>query len=400
MGSKALSATSVCLRRRRGTALDYADPRVVQDGEIGCVRVCLISGEFFAWGKYGGFGRATRVIGRGLLRHGVEVMAVVPRRQGQRAEEDMDGIKVFGFPRYAPWIANRFFRDGKADIYHSQEPSLAGWLASQTAPKARHVITFRDPRGLADWLTELRLPSRSRLETFLSCVYEAGPWNGWAVHQADVLCCAACVVGQRAQRLYGLRQMPMLLPTPVEIPPRVEKSATPLVCYVGRLDRRKQPQKILALAPQFPSVRFVLVGQAQNRAWGNRLREMARSLPNVEMWGFVDQFRDDRLFRLLNQSWVFVNTAAREGLPNAFLEAAAHGCAILSAVDPDGFASSFGAHVADGGFAGGLRRLLTDDLWRTQGQRGREYVRTYYEAETAIQQHLRLYEMLLGEDSR
>jgi len=64
------------------------------------MRICLISVEIFAWGKYGGFGRATRLIGRELARRGHKVSAVVPRRQGQRRVEDLDGITVLGF---SPW---------------------------------------------------------------------------------------------------------------------------------------------------------------------------------------------------------------------------------------------------------------------------------------------------------
>ena len=41
------------------------------------MRICLISVEIFAWGKYGGFGRATRTIGRELAQRGHEVFAVV-----------------------------------------------------------------------------------------------------------------------------------------------------------------------------------------------------------------------------------------------------------------------------------------------------------------------------------
>jgi hypothetical protein len=66
----------------------------------------------------------------------------------------------------------------------------------------------------------------------------------------------------------------------------------------------------------------------------------------------------------LGKSWILVNTAAREGLPNAFIEAAAHQCAILSAVDPDGFSSQFGHLVLNDDFAAGLRALLQDDLWK------------------------------------
>ena len=34
------------------------------------MKICLISVEIFAWGKYGGFGRATRIIGRELVKRG------------------------------------------------------------------------------------------------------------------------------------------------------------------------------------------------------------------------------------------------------------------------------------------------------------------------------------------
>ena len=65
-------------------------------------RICLTSTEIFAWGKHGGFGRATRLIGSELAKRGLDVFAVVPRRPGQRAVEAVDGITVLGFPRSGP----------------------------------------------------------------------------------------------------------------------------------------------------------------------------------------------------------------------------------------------------------------------------------------------------------
>ena len=38
------------------------------------------------------------------------------------------------------------------------------------------------------------------------------------------------------------------------------------------------------------------------------------------------------MHRLLSDTWVFVSTAVREGLPLTFLEAAAYGCPIVSSV--------------------------------------------------------------------
>ena len=93
------------------------------------------------------------------------------------------------------------------------------------------------------------------------------------------------------------------------------------------------------------------------------------------MPGFVDQFSGTALSDLLGESWILVNTAEREGLPTSFLEAFAHGCAILSRVNPDGLVSRFGHVVENDAFAEGLESLLRNHTWRVKGEGGRQYVR-------------------------
>ena len=95
-----------------------------------------------------------------------------------------------------------------------------------------------------------------------------------------------------------------------------------------------------------------------------------------------------------------VNTATREALPNAFLEAAAHRCAILAGLDPDGFASNFGYYAADEDFARGLAWLLEEDRWRGQGERGFTFVRDTFEMRHAIDLHLDAYHGLLNAEPR
>jgi glycogen synthase len=73
------------------------------------MKVCFICVEIFAWGKYGGFGRATRIICRELVKRGIEVFAVVPRRKGQKPVEELDGITVLSFPSYFPWSARELY---------------------------------------------------------------------------------------------------------------------------------------------------------------------------------------------------------------------------------------------------------------------------------------------------
>jgi glycosyltransferase involved in cell wall biosynthesis len=100
--------------------------------------------------------------------------------------------------------------------------------------------------------------------------------------------------------------------------------------------------------------------------------------------------------RLLDESWILVNTSVSECLPVSFLEAAAHGCAILSPHDPDGFASRFGFHAESENLEDGLRWLLMDDNWRQRGFDGHRYVGEVHEEKKVINQHIAEYEKMMN----
>ena len=360
------------------------------------MRICLIAVEIFAWGKYGGFGRATRLIGRELAKRGHEVFAVVPRRSGQREMETLDGITVFGFSPYRPWTASRYLRECDAEIYHSCEPSLATFLALRAMPDRRHVVTFRDPRDLTDWRMEFARPSLNRLQVLHNYLYENNVLVRRSIRRMDAVYSIARYLVPKIRSMYRLARDPEFLPTPVALPLQVQKASTPTVCYVARLDRRKRPELFFDLAARFPRVRFIAIGRSRDPAWEAALRRRYAALANLELKGFVDQFSDGRHTEVLGQSWVMVNTATREALPNAFLEAAAHRCAILSAVDPDHFASQFGYHVRDGDFAAGLAWLLEQERWRDRGARAQDYVRDTFELNQAIDRHLAAYQRIMA----
>ncbi|HEX5438974.1 MAG TPA: glycosyltransferase family 4 protein [Gemmatimonadaceae bacterium] len=361
------------------------------------MRVCLIAVEIFAWGKYGGFGRATRTIGRELVKRGIDVSAVVPRRGGQRPVEILDGITVRGFSPRSPWQATRLLRECDADVYHSCEPSFASYLAMRAMPHRVHVATVRDPRELRDWMMEFDRPSRSKLQVTRNYLYESNPLVRRAVRRMDAVFAPARSLVSKARALYGLTTDPVFLPTPVAIPPSVTKTDRPTVCYLARLDRRKRPTLFLDLARDFPDVTFIAMGGSRDARWEQSLHDRYADVPNLEMTGFVDQFNTGLHASILERSWIMVNTASREGLPNAFLEAAAHRCAILSHVDPDGFASEFGYHARTDDFQWGLRYLLESGQWRERGQRGYEHVRSTFEVEHAMDQHVAWYETLLSD---
>ena len=322
------------------------------------MRICLICVEIFAWGKYGGFGRATRTIGRELAKRGVEVFAVTPRQPGQHPVEELDGIKVLSFPPSHFWSSKELYRQCRADLYHSNEPSLGTYLAMQAMPHSKHMITMRDPRDFGDWMKEYELPSMGKLQVLSNYFYENNFLVHRAVRKADRIFCTANFLIPKVKQIYQLSTDPHFLPTPVSAPDTLTKATTPTVCYMGRWDRRKRPELFFRLAKAFPHVRFIAAGISRDKTWDQYLRNTYSQIPNLEMTGFVDQFNSDMHSVILEKSWVMVNTASREGLPNAFLEAAANGCAILSTVNPGQFASDFGCHVEHDRLGEGLEFLL------------------------------------------
>ncbi len=364
------------------------------------MRICLICVEIFAWGKYGGFGQATRIIGRELAKRGIEVFAVVPRRKGQKPVEELDGITVLSFQPNFPWSLIELYRKCNADIYHSQQPSLGTYLAMKAMPDRKHITTCRDPKNTYDWRIEIGLASLSKLKVLASYLYEDNFLVKKAVIRADGVFCAADHLIPKVKFKYDLRSVPSLLPTPVAVPGNVKKAITPTVCFLARWDRRKRPELFFELAREFPRIIFIGIGIAQDSKWDNYLRKAYSKLPNLEMTGFIDQFSTNDLSSILEKSWVLVNTSMREGLPVSFLEAAANRCAILSGVDPDGFASKFGYCVKDDNFVEGLEFLLEDDRWKERGEYGYEYIKETFEMNKAINRHIDVYEQVLSKKPR
>ena len=354
-------------------------------------RICLISVEIFAWGKYGGYGKATRIIGRELVKRGYEVLAVVPRREGQLPEEILDGITVLGFETSGILSIGSIFKKINADIYHSCEPSLATWLAMKAMPKAVHVITSRDPKDTSDWMMEFSHPSKSRIQVIKNYLYENNFLVKTAVRNAHRVFTPAHFLVEKVRSIYDLKSKVDFLPTPTEIPEQVIKSTHPLVLYMGRIDKRKRPEMTLDLAADFPNVVFKIAGKARIPAYEEELKRKYEHLSNVEFLGFVNQFEGDTHHQVFSSAWIHINTAVREGLPNSFVEAAGHRCAILSHVNPDDFAGRFGYHAQQDNFKAGLESLLFQDSWKDKGEAGFAYVYATYGVQAAMDEHERVY---------
>jgi glycosyltransferase involved in cell wall biosynthesis len=159
---------------------------------------------------------------------------------------------------------------------------------------------------------------------------------------------------------------------------------------MSRLDPRKRPELVLALAEKFPDVTFHIAGKSRVPAYEEALRKKYNQ-KDIVFHGFVDQFKGTLHHELMEKSWMLINAAIREGLPNSYLEAAAHQTAILSYVDPDQFASSYGFHAAKDNFEEGLTTLLKDDFWKTQALKGYKHVTETFALDKAMDRHEEVY---------
>lgn len=352
--------------------------------------VCLVATELFAWGRLGGFGAATRMIGRKLAERGVRVSVVVPAGEGQRRREELDGMEIHSFPLTKYPFTGGIYRGLGADIYHSEEPSWGTKLALEAVPGARHIVTCQNPKTGEDWgLVERYYPLRRRIYNRLTA-----PAIDECVKQLDAVYCQARFTIPKTRALYKLATDPGFLPNPVKVPSKKPvKPPEPTVCFLSRFDAEKRPEVFFELAKEFPDVRFVAAGRAHSKQRDDDLVRRYYSVRNLEFPGFIEGGEKEAL---LSMSRVLVNTSVSECLPVSFLEAAAHGCAILSPHDPDGFALRFGYHVKDSDYASGLRWLLEGSNWREAGERGRRYVSAVHEVGKVIDLHLEAYHRALS----
>ncbi len=290
-------------------------------------------------------------------------------------------------------------RAADADVYQYTQASLGAYLGQWAMPDRAHVVECADPRNWNDWRIDFSLPTHSALRLVPSFVFFGTRPAVLSARRADAVQVPARFLQEKVRRLYRLSAEPDYVPMPFDAPADVKKSAVPLVVFVGRLVRRKRPEIFLDLAPRFPNVRFVVMGGGIDESYAGYLRRRAAVLNNVEFIDFIDQASDLRFFTNLSEAWILINTAAREGLPLTFIEAAANRCAILSACNPDGYATNFGYHVTDGDFARGLDMLLTGDAWRMAGKRAHAHATREHVSGPAIERQLSIYAAALAKSA-
>jgi len=272
-------------------------------------------------------------------------------------------------------------------------------MAIRTKPEKKHLVTFQDPMTIDEqrMLLKVTYPDLSYFSRrFAISLRIENYFTAKAVRRADALFCQAKFIIPKVISMYNIRRWPDFLPNPVRLPKRpMKKTNDPTVVFLGRWDPVKRPEIFFELARRFPGVRFIAMGKAYNEMRDRYLRKRCNNFPNLSCPGFVSE---EQKSKILEQSWIYVNTSIRECLPVAFLEATAHKCAILSSENPDNFAENFGYRATNGAltsYAQGLKFLLKEDLWKEKGQKAYKYVKEVHEMNKVIKDHIEIYRRLL-----
>ncbi len=367
--------------------------------DIGTVTpsICILASQYFGWGAYSGFGSMPRRLAQSLAADNFPVTVITQRRRGQRPLERIGGVPLYSYGGLNVGEACRLIKASEARIFHSQNPSLLTYLAQKLRPDCIHLVTCRDPHYRRDWLIEFRYATvRRRLLLALNYASEASFLVRQAVRDADGVFCTAEFIREKVRHIFRLRELPGILPNLISVPKALpRKNEIPTFLFVARWDKRKRPWLFLDLAKQFPQYRFIAAGESSalgESGYGARLRRRYENLPNLEMPGVLNQFEDpERFNKTLSGAWALVNTAARESLPLTFLEASAHGCALLSAVDAEQLVSRFGQPVRDDDFESALLALMAGSPI-DKGRAAYEYMKSSrHEHSRALREHIRVY---------
>ena len=234
------------------------------------------------FGKIGGFGNMTRLLAQSLTKEGHTVVVLVPKKENQKSSEEIDGYQVIGLSKIK-LFSLKIYKQINADLYHSQNPTIFTYLSQLAQPDKLHVVTIRDPRNFKDMVAELRYVTfRRKFQKAISLFFETGFLVKRAVLKADAVGTPGFSLISKSEKLFK-RDDIIMLPNIVSMPKKVySKTTNPTVCFVGRLDQIKNPERMIKLAKSFPQTNFLVVGTAQDNFRQKKLEKEMLKYPNIK----------------------------------------------------------------------------------------------------------------------
>jgi len=383
------------------------------------MKVCFVVTEYFGWGQIGGFGHLSRKITKHLAEAGIDTHVIMQKSEyePQPSYSNIDGVHVHAFRRRTLLShfgltrnPKKLAQDLKADVYHAQAMNVWAFHVQRAVPNAKHLLTCQDPQIGWIWkrwkkspiffmeVKKRGKPRKLASRVFRDTVYD---WmQRMSLYQADLVGCQAKYLIPLVQDHYHLPFSPIFLPNPIDIKPhKIEKSATPSVLFLARIDPVKRVWIFLKIAKHMPKVQFYLAGKCHDARYQKMVLRVVEKIPNLKYLGYV---LDAEKEAILDKSWFYLNCSLKEGLPVAFLEASAHKCAIISHMNPDHFAWKFGAWINQGEgdyvpyYVSAIQRLIDrEDVLQKRQEAGYQYVLKHHETRKVIRRHIDVYKKLL-----
>ncbi len=368
------------------------------------MKVCIVSLNIVPFfvrtpeSKFGGAETQAGFLARAFEAAGADVTLVVADRKASdrlpyssenafMSGEGVPGLRFF-HPRTTGLV--RAMERANADVYYQRNAGAVTGIASSFCRRRNRVFVYG---------------AGSDTDFSFRHVIMAGgsQWRDRAIYMHGLRRASGIVVQNEQQAAacrVALKREPRVIPNGIASNgPRGAGERQPVVAWVGALRDVKQPAVFLDLARRLPSVRFVMVGGPVDSDPGHaeRIREDARSIPNLTLTGRVSQ---EEVSRILGESSVLVNTSRFEGFPNAFLEAWAAGVPIVSLIDVDDVLvrEQVGVVCGDvGALAREVSSLMGDAVrLNTMGERARALVTRRYGADVLGPRYLEYFDELLA----
>jgi len=277
-------------------------------------------------------------LGRGLARRGFDVH-VVTGDFGQPDPLLVDGLTLHAaYPPTGGLPVLRFFhprltrgigalRRVDPDVYLFQGASLwAGIVRDLAMIRGRPFV----------WLV-------GHDHDVLTSLPEMRGWRDRAWVRRAIRGADAIVSQTERQRITLQREFgrdSTVIPNPVEIPPAdliANPGGTGPIAWLATYKPSKRPEWFTRFAQRHPQVRCRMAGvipppPLSTDCW-EAAQEVAKHCPNLEVLPTIPH---ERIGEFLRGSVLFTHSSPAEGLPNAFLEAWAHGLPTVTGFDPDG----------------------------------------------------------------
>jgi 1,2-diacylglycerol 3-alpha-glucosyltransferase len=374
------------------------------------VRIALFTNNYLPF--CGGVTISVETLRRGLESSGHEAWVFGPRLAGA---EDVSAkvvrypsIPVATYPEFALAVPysrriDRLVTALDFDVIHAHHPFLLGPAARRLARRNRRPLVFTYHTRYEKYAHYVPLP--------LGLVQAAALRisAGFAA-QADAVLAPSAVIRDELHAR-GVRTPIAVVPTGVDLErfrpgdrAAARRSlgvgpAEPLVLYVGRLDREKSVDRVLAaferVASTLPAARLVLVGQGTET---QRLQRIARALPVVERIRFLGLRPHHSLAECYQAADVFLFASETETQGLVLAEAAACGLPAV-AVDAPGC-----DEVVRDGDTGILTKgdpaalaeaviglLLDPERRRAMARRGREIAERLFDVKLQIDRTMAVY---------